>query len=308
MAPDSAKPELFRLAISGRALTYYKLINATTLDWGTVQSKFKNQFMSKNKQAKMRDELDALHLSALCSDGDSDPQALDKLIARLDKLSLMGSEDDRKDELKIRLLHNAIVNEQWTYFALCKLPVVYYYEESVSILRKSITDFSVFERQRKQSTKEMDLAPPSANENSAKEPMSPWADSRDSKPPPFGSFFIRMQNYVKLSCFNCGTEDCLIGRCPEPLNLKRIASNLEKFKKDKAERSNKNRWSAKNVNLTEIQPSKDEWFDIYEVVVTEAPLDQHNVSVQISSEYTAASSSLSLTLRMRMQASLRHSL
>lgn len=104
--------------------------------------------MSKTKQAEIRAELDTLHLSTLCTEGDSYRQALEKLIARLDKLSLMGSKDDRKDETKIHRLYNAIVNEQWTYFDLCKLPVVYSFEEMVNILRKSITDLSAFERQR----------------------------------------------------------------------------------------------------------------------------------------------------------------
>lgn len=279
MAPDSAKPELFRLAISGRALTYFKLIDATRLSSDTVQSKFRNQFMSKTKQAEIRAELDTLHLSSLRSPGDSDRQALDKLIARLDKLSLMGSADDRKDEPKIRRLHNAIVNEQWTYFALCKLPVVYTYEEMMSILRKSITDLSAFERQRKKSTQSTDGRAETTNEYSNSQKVSPWSDSSDEKPPPLEALFNqRRPGDVKRSCFNCGKDGCLIGKCPDPLNLKRIAANLEKFKKEKADRSKNSKWNSNRINLTELQQHTDDWFDVYEIVVTESLLAQHNVS------------------------------
>lgn len=77
VAPDCAKLELFRLALSGNALTYYNFIHATTLDWITVQAKFKNQFMSKKKQAEIRTELDTLHLQVIRSEGDTYRQALD---------------------------------------------------------------------------------------------------------------------------------------------------------------------------------------------------------------------------------------
>ena len=61
----------------------------------------------------------------------------------------MGTNYDMKDEHKIRRLHSAIAQEKWTYFGLCKLPVVYSYEDMVSILSKSITDLSTFDRPRK---------------------------------------------------------------------------------------------------------------------------------------------------------------
>ena len=42
LAPDDAKPELLRLAIRGRALTFYKSISAASLPWIVVQSKFRS--------------------------------------------------------------------------------------------------------------------------------------------------------------------------------------------------------------------------------------------------------------------------
>ena len=190
--------------------------------------------MSKTKKAEIGAELYLLHVSTLRDENDSDRQALDKLIARLDKLSLMGTADDMKDEQKVRRLHNAIAQEKWTYFALCKLPVVYSYEDMVSILRKSITDLSAFDRQRKQrqSTVPTPKIPPAP----ASEKVNPWSDSvNNSTPPPLDALFTRNQpNETRRACFNCEKVGCLLGSCPEPMNLKNISSNLEKFKKQKA--------------------------------------------------------------------------
>lgn len=223
LATDSAKPELFRLALKGRALTFFKTINSINLSWSLVESKFRDQFMSKTKRAEISDELDALHISSLRTDDDTDRQALDKLIARLDKLSLMASEDDRHDVPKIRRLHQAIANEAWTYFALCKLPVVYSYEEMVSILRKSITDLSNFERQRKKSHNAKPKSQTKPTPDSASASTNPWTDSLiDPTPTALDAFFNHKSGEVKRKCFNCEKEDCLIGRCPDPLNLKRI--------------------------------------------------------------------------------------
>ena len=94
LAPDEAESELFRLAIQGRALTFYKSISAACMPWIIVQSKFRSQFSSRTKKAEIGAELDFLHVSNLRDDGDTDRQALDNVIARLDKLSVMGTSDD----------------------------------------------------------------------------------------------------------------------------------------------------------------------------------------------------------------------
>lgn len=72
-------PELMRLALKRRALTFYKSINATKLDWNTVQVAFREQFMSKSKKAEIGAELDSLHISTLREQNDSNLQALDNL-------------------------------------------------------------------------------------------------------------------------------------------------------------------------------------------------------------------------------------
>ena len=72
LAPEEAKPELLRLAIQGRALTFYKSICATTLPWSVVQSKFRSQFMSRTKKAEIGAELDLLHVSSLRDEKDTD--------------------------------------------------------------------------------------------------------------------------------------------------------------------------------------------------------------------------------------------
>lgn len=112
MAPDSAKPELFRLALSGRALTFYKTVDGSRMQWGDLRKGFMSQFMSRTKKAEISAELDSLHISTLRSSDDSDRQALDKLINRLDKLSLMGNDDDKRDDAKIWRLHAAIAQEK----------------------------------------------------------------------------------------------------------------------------------------------------------------------------------------------------
>lgn len=296
LAPDEYKPELFRLALKGRALTFYKSIDATSLPWQTVQLKFRDQFMSRTKRAEISAELDGLHISTLRTDSDTDRQALDKLIARLDKLSLMGTEDDRKDEPKIRRLHNAIAHEEWTYFAMCKLPVVYNYEEMVSILRKSITDLSQFERQRKKPHSKP--VSPGSEKADSKTKLNPWSDSQSSsKPPPLDALYnSRSPPFEsRKSCFNCEKEGCMLGRCKEPLNLKRIAQNLERFKKQKADRSNNSRWRAKRINLSDLQPTQTEWLDVYETVVAESLLDQHGNNTEAQPDTTTVNSASAFT-------------
>ena len=225
---------------------------------------------------------DRLHISTLRSETDSDREALDKLIARLDKLSLMGSADDLKDENKIRRMHSAIAQEKWTYIALCKLPVIYSYEDMVSILRKSITDLSAFDRQRKKVNSTVNSTPPSQPVKPPDQP-SPWSsDSSSSAPPPLDALFTRSGN--KRTCFNCEKEGCLLGKCPEPMNLRRISENLEKFKKNKSDRTNNPKWKSKRVYLSELQPSIDEWPDVYEVIVSEALLCQHGMDISDKGE------------------------
>lgn len=58
--------------------------------------------------------------------------------------------------------------------------------------------------------------------------------------------------------------------------MKRIAANLEKFKNANAGRSNNENWKTKRINLTELQPSPEEWIDVYEVIVTESLLVEHS--------------------------------
>lgn len=53
-----------------------------------------------------------------------------------------------------------------------------------------------------------------------------------------------------------------------------IATNLEKFKREKAEKSNNNRCKSKRINLSELRPSRNEWNDVYETIVTESLLSQ----------------------------------
>ena len=59
--------------------------------------------MSSTKKAENGVELDLLHASTLHVQSYTDRQAVDKPIARLDNLSLMGTSDDMKDEHKIIL-------------------------------------------------------------------------------------------------------------------------------------------------------------------------------------------------------------
>ena len=91
-----------------------------------VQSKFRLHFSSRTKKAEIGAKLDLLQISTLRSDEDKDKQALDKLIARLDKLSVMGTSDDMNDEHNIRRLHNAIAQDKWTYFSLCILTRIWF--------------------------------------------------------------------------------------------------------------------------------------------------------------------------------------
>ena len=74
----------------------------------------------------------------------------------------------------MRRLHNAIAQEKWMYFALCKLPVVYTYEDMVSILRQSITDLSAFVRQRKIRQNAISTSKP--NLHTSMEKVNPWTD------------------------------------------------------------------------------------------------------------------------------------
>lgn len=128
LARDSVKPDFFRLSLSGRALAYYNSIHATRLKRRKVQFKFREQFMSRTKQTDISAELDGLNIAAIRVDDDSDCQPLDMLMGSLEELSLVGTCDDSKDDEIIRRLHNAIVQEKRTYFALFKLCVVYSYE------------------------------------------------------------------------------------------------------------------------------------------------------------------------------------
>ena len=58
------------------------------------------------------------------------------------------------------------------------------------------------------------------------------------------------------------------------MNLRRISENLDKFKKMKARKPHNQKWKAKKVYLSELQPARDEWPDVYEVIVCETLLYQ----------------------------------
>ena len=93
LTPDDVKPELLRLSITSQALNFFKSINTTTLPWDVLESKFRAPFMSRTKKATISVDLDLLHILTLRSETDSDREALDNLIDRLEKVSLMRSVD-----------------------------------------------------------------------------------------------------------------------------------------------------------------------------------------------------------------------
>lgn len=113
----------------------------------------------------------------------------------------MGTDDDRKDDPKTRRLHNAIAQVEWTYFEICKLPVVYCCEEMVSLLRKAITDLSAFDRQRKK----LNSKPQQQTTSGKSDQFSPWTEGASaSNPPPLEALFTKSSNgNVKRFCFNC---------------------------------------------------------------------------------------------------------
>ena len=59
------------------------------------------------------------------------------------------------------------------------------------------------------------------------------------------------------------------------MNLRRISENLDRFKKMKAERTQNSKWKSKKVYVSELQPRPEEWPDVYEVIVSETLLCQH---------------------------------
>lgn len=148
-----------------------------------------------------------------------------------------------------------------------------------SILRKSIKDISAFERKIKQ--KRNGPKAKTKNASSSDEAyikLNHWSgDASSANSPPLDALYNLFQcRESKRVCFNFEKLGYLIDDCPEPLNLSRIALNLEKFKKEKAERSNNRRWSKKRINFTELQPSQSNWEDVYKTIITEALLEQFN--------------------------------
>ena len=116
----------------------------------------------------------------------------------------MGTTDDMRDGHKIRRLHSAIAQEKWTYVAHFKLPVVYFYEDMVSIVRKSIKDLSTFDRQRKKP--KPSVSQPVSTEPTKKDVINPWSDDTTNlSPPPIDALFnSKPQSERNLSCFNWG--------------------------------------------------------------------------------------------------------
>lgn len=112
-------------------------------------------------------------------------------------------------------------------------------------------------------------------------PSSPWTDdASNSTPPPVEALFnSNSSGSTKRICFNCEKENCLMHRCPEPWNSKRISANAQKFEKENVERGNNSRLKSKRINLWELQPGVDEWFHIYETVLVESLLSKHNDDV-----------------------------
>lgn len=135
----------------------------------------------------------------------------------------------------------------------------------VSILWKSITDLTAFDRMRKKGPNRV-------------EKTNPWSDEVDKPVLPLDELLAKVNasSEIRRACFNCEKEGCLLGKCKEPLNTKRIAENLERFKKEKAARSGNNKWALKRVNLVELRPHHSEWADVYETIVSEQVISQFN--------------------------------
>ena len=60
------------------------------------------------------------------------------------------------------------------------------------------------------------------------------------------------------------------------MNLQRISSNLEKFKEQKPNQTSNPKWKAKKTYLSELQPEREDWFDVYKVNVSRALHSQHS--------------------------------
>lgn len=47
---DEAKPKIFKFALTGSSLAFYKSIGARSIPWSAIQSKFKNRSLSQKKK------------------------------------------------------------------------------------------------------------------------------------------------------------------------------------------------------------------------------------------------------------------
>lgn len=106
----------------------------------TVESTVHARLKYCTGKAEISAEVNWLHMFTVRTDDGTDRQPLDKLISRVNKLSLMGTNDDCKDDPKILLHLNPIAQENGPSSRCENFQMAYLNEEIISIFLKSISD------------------------------------------------------------------------------------------------------------------------------------------------------------------------
>ena len=109
-----------------------------SMSWGGMLQKFNDRFASETKRERMSLFLQIYSFEREHSDSS---QALEKLIAQINKISPMARERDRADEAKSIFLKSAIISRSWGVNALASLKGKRYtYQDLIDALFGSIAD------------------------------------------------------------------------------------------------------------------------------------------------------------------------
>ena len=252
---------LFPIALSGNAKLFY--INEIQrrpdgdqkpVTWGEIVKKFTNRFSSEVKRERMSTFLQTVQVYQFEQTERGAAQALEKLIAQLEKIAPMAMKRDRTDEAKVVFLKRAVMSRSWGVSALASLKGQRYsYQDLIDALFSSIADQDAHAESlaREQATgggeggfrkscwkskgnfreglfanqRRLAVDPRTIQRGSASTSTTPTSANTPNVP----STTIRL----KSPCFNCEREGCRLGTCKKPKDRNRIQRNLAKFRKER---------------------------------------------------------------------------
>ena len=224
---------MLALSIDKNAKAVFDIhIRGREMDCNGVKDIFWARFHSPSKQVEISRTLISLKLADFRKPEDSSREVLDKLVERITLLIPMARPEDDSEYNKVEFLKKAIREESFALAAFNKLGDRPDFDDAVTRIKMTLSDIDEV-----------------GNKPGVEKVEEPIKSSKGFIVAALHQQLNDGYRTQKRKCSNCEDENWSLAKCTKPLDVQKIARNLEDFKKSKP-RS----WQTRKVNLNLCAP------------------------------------------------------